>query len=93
MNQSTPVTVAGITSATKVSVGGSEACALLSDQSVKCWGFYTGSNLPVDQPGVSGVIGISVGQSVGCAIETSAGILKCWGAGYLGVGGWTNTLY
>jgi len=38
-NQSTPVSVSGISTATSVSAGDSHTCAVLSGGTVKCWGY------------------------------------------------------
>jgi alpha-tubulin suppressor-like RCC1 family protein len=85
---STPVSVTGITTATQISVGGSNACALISGGTIKCWGGYgqgmLGTNTNVDSytpvviAGISNATKVSVGDSHACAI-LSGGQVKCWG--------------
>jgi len=41
--RSSPVEVSGITTATSIALGGSHSCAVLTDSTVKCWGYnYNG---------------------------------------------------
>lgn len=85
---STPVSVTGITTATQISVGGSNACALISGGTIKCWGWYgqgmlgTNTNVesytPVIIAGIANATQVSVGDSHVCAI-LSGGQIKCWG--------------
>jgi alpha-tubulin suppressor-like RCC1 family protein len=82
--------------------GGFHSCALLTDNSVKCWGqnqsgklgngSTTDSNYPVTVSGISNATRISVGQSHTCAV-LSDNTIKCWGGngyGQLGDGTTTN---
>ena len=87
-----PVTVSGISTATAVSVGQYEVCALLSDTTVKCWGDNTFGELgnssttssltPVAVSGLSGVTQIDVGGDYACATAGANGY--CWGYGNSG---------
>ncbi len=97
LNKSTPTTVSGITTATKVvaATGRYHACALLADGTVKCWGYsdsanygvgngYTTSQLsPVTISGISGATDIATGGYHNCAL-ISGGTIKCWGQGAYG---------
>ncbi len=89
--------------ATAVSTGGGHACALLSDQTVRCWGnndhgqLGTGTRTrhltAVAVRGLTDVTAISVG-SVSCALISGGGA-KCWGPnhdGELGDGTTTDRL-
>jgi alpha-tubulin suppressor-like RCC1 family protein len=88
----TPVSVTGISNATQIS-GSSTRCAVLDDNSVKCWGSNaysalgngatssaTPSPTPVFVSGISNATQISVyGMNNACAV-LSTGTIKCWGA-------------
>lgn len=88
-----PVTVSGITNATAIAVGGNHSCALLSDQTVLCWGHgqlniaqtSDGTNqndtaIPVAINGLTSVIALSIGGGTyNCALIND-GTLKCWGS-------------
>ena len=101
---STPVTVTGgLTAATAISTGGSHSCALLTDTTVKCWGYNadgglgnltnTNSNLPATVFGLSGATAIGAGGTHSCALLTDTTV-KCWGSnvvGQLGIG--TNGVF
>jgi alpha-tubulin suppressor-like RCC1 family protein len=73
--------------ATKVVAGAAHSCALLSNDSVTCWGRGTegqlGNGLPDTQllpmvvPGVAAV-GIAAGRNHTCSF-TAAGLMQCWG--------------
>lgn len=84
----TPLTVAGVSNATQVSVGGirteAAACAVSTDGRVRCWGYPIGvwSNgrprtTPTVVPGIEGATKVAVGWGHACAL-TSTGV-KCWG--------------
>ena len=101
-NRSTPVTVAGLTGVSSLAVGGSHACALMSDTTVKCWGANSVGQLgdgtttqrtaPVTVAGLSGVTSITAGFDDTCAIRADQTAV-CWGgngAGQLGDGTTTS---
>ena len=101
-DQSTPVTVSGLSGVKAVSVGAHFSCALLNTGGVKCWGRGahvgdgTSSNrlTPVDVVGLSsGVIGIASGNYHTCAV-LNTGAVRCWGQdgrGAVGNGGGGNS--
>ena len=92
VDKSTPVTVSGISTATSVSVGGGSeeghSCALLSNNSVKCWGnndygqlgdgTTTDRSTPVLVSGISTAIAISAGFRHTCALLSDSTV-QCWG--------------
>jgi len=87
-SSSTPVPVGSISNATAVAAGSTFACALLSDQTVTCWGRankgQTGhestlsSPTPVVVAGLGGVTAISAAGATACAL-IAGGTVKCWG--------------
>ncbi len=100
----TPVQVAGVggtgtlASVMQVSAGDRDACSLLSNHTVKCWGdnFYDQlgigklghSETPVSVSGISDASHVSSGFDHACAIR-SGGTVWCWGSnnnGQLGNG-------
>ncbi|HSS41361.1 MAG TPA: Ig-like domain repeat protein [Solirubrobacterales bacterium] len=96
--RSTPAPVSGISNATAVSTGYNQACALLTDGTVKCWGRDTNGQLgdgqhaststPVQVKGITNAIAVSAGGFHGCALLAD-GSVECWGSnseGQLGDG-------
>ena len=82
-----PVSVSGISNATQITAGEMHNCALLSDNTVKCWGENTYGQLgdgtktnrttPVLVTDLSDVKQVSAGRSHTCAL-LNAGTVKCW---------------
>jgi alpha-tubulin suppressor-like RCC1 family protein len=90
----TLVQVSGISTATAIAAGDGHACALLADQTVKCWGDNTygqlgvdvdddggvgASLVPVAVTGLTNVIAIAAGSVHTCAL-IQGGTVKCWGS-------------
>lgn len=88
---------------TQLGMGSGHTCALLTNQTVECWGnnsfgqlgngTFTASSTPVLAKGITGVTAIAVGSQHTCALKTD-GTLRCWGAndhGQLGNGKTTNS--
>jgi alpha-tubulin suppressor-like RCC1 family protein len=89
--------VSSLHGATAIAVGSANACALLSDTTVTCWGagaypadgyntFDASSPLPVPVPGLTGVKAISTGTGQTCALMQDSTV-QCWGANNLGESG------
>ena len=89
VDQSSPVAVAGIKTATQVATGGSHTCALLADRTIKCWGWGTEGELgfdditnrrspPLKVVAVSTAIQISAGERHSCALLANHTVW-CWG--------------
>ena len=88
-DSTTPVAVSGgITNATQVSAGNDFNCALISDGTIKCWGYNpvgelgngsdTNSSVPVEVSGITDAIAIRSGGWNSCAL-IAGGTVKCWG--------------
>ena len=88
-----PVAVKGIRTATQISAGNGETCAVLESGRVKCWGFVgtdgapdhhgdIESTTPVEVKGIRNARQVSVGLDWGfaCAV-IGGGSVKCWGYG------------
>ena len=88
----TPVVAQTSGPATDVRTGHGQTCALLTNETVECWGSAgIGSNdreLPTTIPGVNSAVQIATGKSFGCAL-TRGQEAYCWGDntdGELGIG-------
>ncbi len=89
-NSSTPVDVAGVTTAKKIYSKTYHSCALLSDGSAKCWGLNNYQKLGVgstdlykSEPttifnGVTGITDISLSYYNSCMVKKNK--LYCWGS-------------
>lgn len=87
--KSTVATVVGLSTVTAIVSGKSFNCALLADQTVKCWGANDAGQLgngsktqgktPSLVSGVTGAVAIAAGATHACALLAS-GDIKCWGA-------------
>ena len=100
LDQSLPTVDLGTNRTAKaLALGGSHSCALLDDDSVRCWGsndrgqLGTGDSLDRGQPTDLGVgqsaLAIAAGFDHTCAILASDSSVKCWGDndyGQLGIG-------
>lgn len=85
-----PVTVPGVSGATKVTVGGAHACAVVSSGAVTCWGrnlegqIGNGETAMIASPdtvtGLTSARSISAGSTFTCAID-AAREGWCWGSG------------
>ena len=84
-----PTAVNGIPVATQVSVGKVHSCALLGDQTVRCWGNSTQGALGngssdfnaagiVTAKGLSKVTAIATSETTNCALKSDKS-LWCWG--------------
>jgi len=84
----TPVPVTGIGNATAVELGADHSCALLSDRTVKCWGYNAHGQLgggwddwsttPVVVTDLNNVSQLGAGGAHTCALLTD-GTVMCWG--------------
>ena len=95
----TPVAVTGLSRVTMLAVGGSHACALLSDRTARCWGDNQYGQLgdgttqqrptpvAVEAPNGSGpwsnLVDLQSGVDFTCAVDTT-GKVWCWGRNQYG---------
>lgn len=101
----TPAPVPGLTHVVQLKMKDNQACALIDDGSVKCWGNnYSGEagvgssndiiNAPATVSGLKNVTQIELGSSFACALSSDyEGTVKCWGyngQGQLGDGTFNN---
>ena len=88
-DSSTPVSVAGITTATSVAAGQDHTCATLTNGEARCWGRNNrgqlGDGTSADRPapttvtGLAGAATITVGGGHTCAALTDKSV-RCWGS-------------
>jgi alpha-tubulin suppressor-like RCC1 family protein len=89
----TPVKVPNLSGVTAIAAGDDDTCALLSDGTVRCWGFNLdgdlghgkagdGTTMPSSTPvvvsGLSGASAIAMAEDTACAL-VSSGDVVCWG--------------
>jgi alpha-tubulin suppressor-like RCC1 family protein len=84
----TPVKVPNLSGVTAIAAGETDTCALLSDGTVRCWGWNVDGELgdgtqrpsstPVVVSGLSGATAIAMGGYTACAL-VSSGDVVCWG--------------
>jgi alpha-tubulin suppressor-like RCC1 family protein len=84
----TPTLVEGIEGAVDISSGLDDACAVMGDATVKCWGnndsgqlgdgSTTSSATPVSVTGIEGATSVTVGDDFACAL-LMGGVVECWG--------------
>lgn len=84
--------VAGLPEATMISAGDRQSCAVLDDETVRCWGTSLlpdhGSSTPELVPGLASAVAVASGTFHDCALLASGGV-ACWGGndrGQLGDG-------
>ena len=86
--------VTGTVSAATLAAGATHTCVVTASGGVRCWGnnatgqlgrVTTGtfSSVPLDVPGLTGVIDLAAGERHTCAL-TTAGVVKCWGDNSVG---------
>ena len=92
VTRSVPGDVTGLTSGVaQVSQGMDDACALMTDGTVKCWGTNSEGELghgttsadvltPVDVLGLPGPVGSVSASSYHSCVVTTAGAAMCWGS-------------
>ena len=89
----TPSTVVNISNASQIDTGYDFSCALLTDNTVQCWGMNsygqlgngstTNQSAPVSVSGISNATKVAVGNNHACAL-LSDNTIKCWGYGNKG---------
>jgi alpha-tubulin suppressor-like RCC1 family protein len=88
-----PVEVTGLGAVARVIAGQTQACAILEDGSVRCWGSNTQGELaagklstderPTVARGLAGIADVCVASMHACA-KTEGGAVYCWGGNVAG---------
>jgi len=96
-----PVAVTGVTNAIALSTGtGAHSCTVLTDHSVRCWGYNASgqlgngttasSSVPVTVVGLIDAVAVTTGSQHTCALRSNGDVL-CWGKNTSGqIGDGTN---
>ncbi|MGE3413609.1 MAG: RCC1 domain-containing protein [Dehalococcoidia bacterium] len=89
----TPIAVPGMGNVTKLSLGGSNSCAVVSDGRVFCWGNNGSGQLgngssanpggPVQVSGLTNATDVRISGPHACALLTN-GSVRCWGSNFRG---------
>lgn len=97
-----PRAVPGISGAKAISLGDNHGCAILSDDTLKCWGLGSSGQLgngsmssagPTAVSLVSTVKAVAGGYGHTCVIKTD-NVVGCWGSNWMGqTGSGTGTMY
>jgi hypothetical protein len=82
-----PVAVVGLSNVVQIRTGSGHTCAVLQGGTVSCWGAnqYLGTGqtsnqpLPVQVPGLSGVVEVSTSLGSHTCVLLSDDSVKCWG--------------
>jgi len=84
-----PVSVIGLDSVVSIEAGDDHTCALLHDETVKCWGYNSSGQLgdgttskrdtPTQTLSLTSVHSITAGSRHTCALLTDKKTVKCWG--------------
>lgn len=81
-----PVVVPLPLGARQIAIGNREACAVLSDASLWCWGdvmleYKDNYTAPVPYPGLANVASVALSGSIGGCVAHVNGSVSCWGIG------------
>ncbi|MCY0989667.1 hypothetical protein OV203_21190 [Nannocystis sp. ILAH1] len=79
--------VPALAGAREITIGSGFGCALMADETVRCWGGVPGwvelprQREPEPVPGLDGVVSVRAGWSYVCALGKD-GRVRCWGKNY-----------
>ena len=99
-NQKVPVQVGGLENVVDIDVGNTSTSAILSDQTLSCWGVnWVGqTGLPVQSPhgptlipDMNQAVAVELESTTGCAIAGEDAQVYCWGWNHYGQAGDPST--